>query len=187
MKTLDKIVEEVKKELLFTEEEVKARINELGKEITEHYLKDEEELVVVGILRGSVMFYSDLIKTINLPILIDFMGISSYGKSDNSGVVKISKDLEEDIYGKNVLIVEDIIDTGKTLKYLLRYLEDKGAKSVKVASLLDKPSRRLVEIEGDFVGFKVPDDFIVGYGLDYAQNYRNMPYVISIKEEVYKK
>lgn len=187
MRYLNNIADEVKKDVLFSQKEIEDRILELGNKITDFYKDEEEELVVVGILRGSSIFFSDLIKKINLPILIDFMAISSYGKSSNSGVVKIIKDLEEDLSGKNVLIVEDIIDTGNTLKYLLNYLTDRGAKSVKIASLLDKPSRRLVEINGDFVGFKVPDDFIVGYGLDYAQAYRNLPYIISIKQEVYKK
>lgn len=187
MKHLDKISEEVKKDLLFTKEEIENRISELGTEITKYFEKEDNGLVVVGILRGSTIFFSDLIKNINLPILIDFMAISSYGNSSSSGVVKIIKDLEEDLSGKNVLIVEDIIDTGNTLKYLLQYLTDRGAISVKVASLLDKPSKRLVDIKGDFVGFEVPNDFIVGYGLDYSQGYRNLPYIISLKEEVYKK
>lgn len=187
MKYLDRLSNEVMKEVLYTQEEIESRISELGKEITEYYINEDTELVVVGILRGSSIFFSDLIKKINLPILIDFMAISSYGKTSHSGVVKIIKDLEEDLSGKNVLIVEDIIDTGNTLKYLLTYLTDRGAKSVKIASLLDKPSRRVVEINGDFVGYAVPDDFIVGYGLDYAQGYRNLPYIMSLKEEVYNK
>lgn len=185
MKRLSYSVENDKKELLFDKETIEKRIIELGKEITNCYEKDDSDLVVVGILRGSCIFYSDLVKTIDLPIFIDFMAISSYGSSSTSGVVKIIKDLEADVTGKNILIVEDIIDTGRTLKYLLKYFEERGAKSVKIASLLDKTERREVEINGDFIGFKVPNDFIVGYGLDFNQSYRNLPYIISLKEEVY--
>ena len=186
MERLDCVVKSDMKELLFDEETIKNRVEELGKEITKHYENDESELVVVGILRGSTLFFADLIRFVNLPISIDFMAISSYGNSSQSGIVKIVKDLEADVTGKNILIVEDIIDTGKTLKYLLHYFQERGAKTVKVASMLDKPERRLVEISGDFVGFEVPNDFIVGYGLDYNQSYRNLPYIISLKEEVYK-
>lgn len=186
MERLDNVVKSDMKDLLFDEKTIKNRVENLGKEITKHYENDESELVVVGILRGSTLFFADLIRYINLPISIDFMAISSYGNSSESGVVKIIKDLEADVTGKNILIVEDIIDTGKTLKYLLNYFKERGAKTVKIASMLDKPERRLVEISGDFVGFAVPNDFIVGYGLDYNQSYRNLPYIISLKEEVYK-
>ncbi|BFT66416.1 hypoxanthine phosphoribosyltransferase [uncultured Parvimonas sp.] len=186
MKRLDCIVKSDMKELLLDEKTIKNRVEELGKSITEYYENEDAELVVVGILRGSSLFFADLIRNINLPILIDFMAISSYGSSSESGVVKIVKDLEADVTGKNILIVEDIIDTGKTLKYLFNYFKERGAKTVKVSSMLDKPERRLVDISGDFVGFEVPNDFIVGYGLDYNQSYRNLPYIISLKEEVYK-
>ena len=162
MERLESIVKSDMKELLFDEKTIKDRVKELGQQITNHYQNDDAELVVVGILRGSTLFFADLISAINLPILIDFMAISSYGNSSESGIVKIVKDLEADVSGKNILIVEDIIDTG------------------------NKPERRLVEISGDFVGFEVPNDFIVGYGLDYNQSYRNLPYIISLKEEVYK-
>ena len=172
MERLDNVVKSDMKDLLFDEKTIKNRVEDLGKEITKHYENDESELVVVGILRGSTLFFADLIRYINLPISIDFMAISSYGNSSESGVVKIIKDLEADVTGKNILIVEDIIDTGKTLKYLLNYFKERGAKTVKIASMLDKPERRLVEISGDFVGFAVPNDFIVGYGLDYNQSYR---------------
>ena len=186
MERLESIVKSDMKELLFDEKTIKDRVKELGQQITNHYQNDDAELVVVGILRGSTLFFADLIRAINLPILIDFMAISSYGNSSESGIVKIVKDLEADVSGKNILIVEDIIDTGKTLNYLFNYFKDRGAKTVKVSSMLDKPERRLVEISGDFVGFEVPNDFIVGYGLDYNQSYRNLPYIISLKEEVYK-
>lgn len=183
MDRLSYISEKCKKELLFDEQTIKKRIIELGNEITNFYENETTDLVVVGILRGSILFYSDLIKNIDLPILVDFMAISSYGNSSTSGVVKIIKDLESDVTGKNILVVEDIIDTGKTLKYLFNYFRERGAKSVKVAALLDKPDRREIDINGDFVGFKVSNEFIVGFGLDYAQSYRNLPYIISIKEE----
>ena len=183
MERLDCVVKSDMKELLFDEKTIKNRVEELGKEITKHYENDEAELVVVGILRGSTLFFADLIRNINLPILIDFMAISSYGNTSESGVVKIVKDLEADVTGKNILIVEDIIDTGKTLKYLLNYFRERGAKTVKVSNMLDKPKRRLVEISGDFVGFEVPNDFIVGYGLDYNQSYRNLPYIAVVIPE----
>lgn len=185
MKKLTDIIKDDKKEILFDENEISNRISKLGEEITEYYKNDNEKLVVVGILRGSILFYADLIRKINLPILVDFMAISSYGSSSKSGVVKIVKDLELDVTGNNVLIVEDIIDTGKTLKYLFNYFKERGAKSVKVAALLDKPDRREIDIKGDFVGFNVPNDFIVGFGLDYNQDYRNLPYIISLNEDVY--
>ena len=142
MERLDCVVKSDMKELLFDEETIKNRVEELGKEITKHYENDESELVVVGILRGSTLFFADLIRNINLPILIDFMAISSYGNTSESGVVKIVKDLEADVTGKNILIVEDIIDTGKTLKYLLNYFRERGAKTVKISNMLDKPKRR---------------------------------------------
>lgn len=145
MERLDCVVKSDMKELLFDEETIKNRVEELGKEITKHYENDESELVVVGILRGSTLFFADLIRNINLPILIDFMAISSYGNTSESGVVKIVKDLEADVTGKNILIVEDIIDTGKTLKYLLNYFRERGAKTVKVSSMLDKPKDDLLK------------------------------------------
>ena len=132
MERLESIVKSDMKELLFDEKTIKDRVKELGQEITNHYQNDDAELVVVGILRGSTLFFADLIRAINLPILIDFMAISSYGNSSESGIVKIVKDLEADVSGKNILIVEDIIDTGKTLKYLFNYFKDRGAKTVEV-------------------------------------------------------
>lgn len=185
MKSLKEIIDRDKKEILFDENEICKRVSKLGEEITNFYKNDDKKLVVVGILRGSILFYADLIRKIDLPILVDFMAISSYGSSSKSGVVKIVKDLDLDVTGKNILIVEDIIDTGKTLKYLFNYFKERGASSVKVAALLDKPDRRQINIKGDFVGFSVPNDFIVGFGLDYDQDYRNIPYIISLSEDVY--
>lgn len=166
--------------ILFSEEELKNKIENLGKKITKDY--KGEELVVVGILKGAFMFMSDLVKKIDLPITIDFISVSSYGNStESSGVVRILKDLDHSIEGKNVLLIEDIVDTGLTLNYLLESLNNKGAKSVKVCTLLDKPDRRKVNVNIDYLGFEVDDVFIVGYGIDYAQKYRNLPYIGYIK------
>lgn len=181
MNRFEKAIEKV----LVTEEEIKTRVKELGKEITEAY--QDENLLVIGILRGSVMFMSELVKYIEFPVEIDFMAVSSYGRnSKSSGVVRIIKDLEEDITGRNILIVEDIIDTGLTLTYLMGNLMSRGAKSVKIVTLLDKPDRRTNDIAIDFKGFEIPDEFVIGFGLDYAQQYRNLPYVAVLKREIYE-
>ncbi|WP_099203711.1 hypoxanthine phosphoribosyltransferase [Miniphocaeibacter massiliensis] len=174
------------KEILVSESEIDARLEELSKEIYEVYKNDEDDLVVVGILRGAVIFMAELILRLDLDLHTDYMAVSSYGSSSvSSGVVRILKDLEEDIKGKNILIVEDIIDTGLTLKYLTKNLKERGAKSVRIATLLDKPERRKEDVNVDFIGFEIPDEFVVGYGLDYDQKYRNLPFVASLKEEVY--
>lgn len=169
------------KEILISSEKIQERVNELAKKITEDY--KEKDLVLVGILKGAFMFMSDLAKKIKLPITIDFMSVSSYGNStQSSGVVRIIKDLDQSIEGKDILIVEDIVDTGLTLNFLLESLKRKGANSVKICTLLDKPERRKVEVNIDYKGFEVEDVFIVGYGIDYAERYRNLPYVAYIKE-----
>lgn len=174
------------KEILITEDQIKARTKELGKQITECY--KGRELVVVGVLKGCVVFLSDLIREIKLPLTIDFMVVSSYGNSTkSSGVVRIIKDLEKDIQGKDVLIVEDIVDSGLTLSYLIDYLKTRNANSVKVCSLLDKPERRIAQVDLDYVGFHIPDEFVIGYGLDYAEVYRNLPFVGVLKPEIYTK
>ena len=174
----------VVKEVLLTEEEIALRVKELGEEITSDYLG--KDLVVVGILKGAVIFMAELCKNIDLPLTIDFMAVSSYGNSTKStGEVKINKDLDFSVEDKDVLIVEDIIDTGMTLSYLTDNLKKRGASSVKIVTLLDKPDRRNVEVKVDYLGFSIPDEFVVGYGLDYAELYRNFPYVASLKEEVY--
>lgn len=174
----------VVKEVLLTEEEIALRVKELGEEITSDYLG--KDLVVVGILKGAVIFMAELCKNIDLPLTIDFMAVSSYGNSTKStGEVKINKDLDFSVEDKDVLIVEDIIDTGMTLSYLTDNLKKRGANSVKIVTLLDKPDRRNVEVKVDYLGFSIPDEFVVGYGLDYAELYRNLPYVASLKEEVY--
>lgn len=172
------------KEILITTESLQTRIKELGQEITEDY--KGQDLMIVCVLKGAVMFMSDLAQNIDLPATMDFMAVSSYGSSTvSSGVVKILKDLDSSIEGKNILIVEDIIDTGLTLSYIIDNLKSRGPKSVKICTLLDKPERRKADIEVDYTGFTVPDEFIVGYGIDYAEKYRNLPYIGCIKEEVY--
>ena len=174
----------VVKEVLLTEEEIGSRVKELGKEITKDY--EGKDLLVVGILKGAVIFMAELCKNIDLPITIDFMAVSSYGNSTKStGEVKINKDLDFSVEDKEVLIVEDIIDTGLTLSYLTDNLKKRGANSVRIVTLLDKPDRRNVEVKVDYLGFSIPDEFVVGYGLDYSELYRNLPYVASLKEEVY--
>lgn len=172
------------KEILLSEEEIQNRVKELGKEITADFAG--KDLLVVGILKGAAVFMSELIRTIELPIKIDFMAVSSYGDSSvSTGEVKIMKDLDFSAEYKHVLIVEDIIDTGFTLNYLSDNLKKRGALSVSICTLLDKPERRLVGVPIDYLGFEIPDDFVVGYGLDYAERYRNLPYVGALKEEVY--
>ncbi|MBB6716794.1 hypoxanthine phosphoribosyltransferase [Clostridium gasigenes] len=173
------------KEVLFTEEKIMETIKEIAKRISEDY--KGKNLLVVGVLKGSVIFASDLIKNITIPCEIDFMAVSSYGSSsETSGVVRILKDLDHSIEGKDLLIVEDIVDSGVTLSYLLEYLKTRKANSVEIAALLTKPSRRKVELEVKYSGLEVPDEFLVGYGLDFAEKYRNLPYVGILKEEIYK-
>lgn len=172
------------KEVLVTEEEIRERVKELGEEITKDY--EGEEILVVGILKGAVIFMSELVQNIGKPVEMDFMAVSSYGKSSiSTGEVRIIKDLDYSVKGKNILIVEDIIDTGYTLNYLIDNLEKRGAKSVKICTFLDKIGRREVDIPVDYIGYEVPDEFIVGYGLDYAEKYRNLPFVAALKEEAY--
>lgn len=177
--------DEIKK-VLFTEEDLQSKCKELGEKITSDY--EGKELLIVGVLKGSVLFASDLIKNIKIPCEIDFMAVSSYGNStESSGVVRILKDLDNGIEGKDVLIVEDIVDTGNTLSYLKQYLNGRGANSVKIITLLDKPERRTAEIDVDYIGFEVPNEFIVGYGIDYAEKYRNLPFIGILDEQVYSK
>lgn len=177
-------MEDIVKEVLVTSEEIDAKVKELGKQITEDYRG--KNLMLVGILKGAVIFMAELAKNIDMPILMDFMAVSSYGKSSTStGVVRIIKDLDCSIEDKDILIIEDIIDTGLTLSYLTDNLKKRGAKSVKICTLLDKPDRRKAEVPVHYRGFLVPDEFVVGFGLDYAEQYRNLPFVAALKEEVY--
>jgi len=174
------------KEILFNEEDLAKKVKELGAKISKDY--EGKDLLVVGVLKGSVLFASDLIKNITIPCEIDFMAVSSYGDStESSGVVRILKDLDHSIEGKHVLLVEDIVDSGITLSYLLKYLKARRAESIEIVSLLNKPERRTADLDVKYIGFKVPNEFIVGYGIDYAEKYRNLPYVGILKEEVYSK
>lgn len=169
---------------LISTEELRARIAELGERITVDYYG--EDLMLVGVLKGAVMFMVDLARAINLPLEIDFMATSSYGASTHSsGVVRILKDLDRSIENKNILIVEDIVDTGLTLKYLKEILHDRNPKSVRVCALLNKQKARKADVDLDYVGFEIPDEFVVGYGLDYAEIYRNLPFVGVLKPEKY--
>ncbi len=162
--------------VMITQEEILKRAAEIGEQITKDFAG--EEVLVVGILKGAVLWMADVVKNIKLQCALDFMACSSYGASTkSSGVVRILKDLDTSIEGRNVIIVEDIVDTGTTLNYLKKSLGDRGAKCVKICSLLDKPSGRKVDLSADYVGFEVDDRFIIGYGLDYDQIYRNLPYI----------
>ena len=173
------------KEILYSPEYLTRRIKEMGEKISIDY--KGKELVLIGVLKGSVMFMSDLMKEISIPCSMDFMAVSSYGNSTTTtGVVRILKDLDYAIEGKHVLIIEDIIDSGVTLKYLMEYLRNRKPESLEIACLLNKPERRTVEIKVEYIGFNVPDHFLIGFGLDYAEKYRNLPYIGILKEEVYK-
>lgn len=172
-------------EVLFSEEQIREKVNELGKRISEDY--DGKDLILIGILKGSVMFMSDLSRKITIDCSMDFMAVSSYGNTTKtSGVVRILKDLDFQIENKHVLIVEDIVDSGVTLNYLIDYLNRRKPASIEIACLLNKSERRKTEISAKYIGFEVPDYFLVGYGLDYAEKYRNLPFVGILKEEIYK-
>lgn len=172
--------------ILFDKDVLANKVHELGEQISKDYAG--EEVLLVGILKGASVFLSDLIRQISLPTYIDYMVVSSYGNSaETSGVVRIIKDLEDNIEGKNIIIVEDIIDTGLTLEYLRKNLLSRQPKSLKICTLLDKPARREKEMTIDYKGFEVPDDFIIGYGIDYAEKYRNLPFIGVLKREVYEK
>lgn len=167
---------EDKIKVLLTEEEVDAKIKKLGDQISKDYAGKAVHLVCV--LKGGVFFTCELAKRIGVPVSLDFMSVSSYGNNtSSSGAVKIIKDLDEPLEGKDVLIVEDIIDSGNTLHYLVEILYKRQPNSIKICTLLDKPERRVADVKVDYVGFNIPDEFVVGYGLDYAQKYRNLPYI----------
>ncbi len=169
-------------EVMIGKEELKKRVTELGAEISKDY--KGESLIAICVLKGAVIFMSDLIREFNVDTKIDFMAVTSYGASTKStGVVRILKDLDSNVEGENILIVEDIIDSGLTLKYLKDYLTARNPKSIRICTLLDKPERRVAEIRADYIGFTVENKFIVGYGLDYNQMYRNLPYISYLEEE----
>lgn len=173
-------------QVLLTEEQLKAKCAEMGAQITRDY--QGKNLLLVTVLKGAVVYLADLMRCIDLPCAIDFMVVSSYGSGvKTSGVVKIVKDLDQDLSGKDILIVEDILDSGMTLNYLKGLLQGRNPASIRIATLLDKPSRRKVDLQADYVGYEVPDEFVVGYGLDYDEKYRNLPYVGILKPEVYTK
>ncbi|MEJ8737868.1 hypoxanthine phosphoribosyltransferase [Erysipelotrichaceae bacterium HCN-30851] len=176
----------VVEKVLVSEEEIVKRSKELGKQISEDYRKTGKAPLLVALLKGSVPFLAELVKHIDLDIQFDFMDVSSYEGTESIGDIKIIKDLDCSVKGIPILLVEDIVDTGRTLKEVTRLLKNKGASDVKVVSLLDKPDRRDVDIKADYVGFVIPNEFVVGYGLDYNQLYRNLPYIGVLKPEIYK-
>lgn len=179
-KTMEKRI----KKVLITVDDINKKVKELGQQISKDY--ENRELLVIGILKGSIVFLSDLVRNISQPLIMDFMDVSSYGTSTHtSGVVRILKDLDTDITGKDVLIVEDIVDTGLTLSYLKDNLLSRNPASLKICSFLDKPERRKADIMPDYCGFEIPDEFVVGYGLDFAEKYRNLSYIAVLKEEMY--
>ncbi len=171
--------------ILLSEEQIEARIRELGAAVSLEY--EGKNPLLVGVLKGSFMFMADLVRCVTIPCGMDFMSVSSYGsKSATSGAVKINKDLSEDIEGRHVLVVEDILDSGLTLSYLQKYLENRYPASISSVTLLDKPSRRMSKVEARWRGFEIPDAFVVGYGLDYAERYRNLPFIGILKPEIYE-
>lgn len=172
---------EEKISVMFSEAEVDARISDLGAQISKDY--EGKELHLICILKGGVFFACELAKRITVPVSVDFMCVSSYGnEKSSSGIVKIVKDLDESLEGKEVLIAEDIIDSGKTLSYLVPVLQKRNPKSIEICTLLSKPDRREAEVDVKYTGFTIPDEFVVGYGLDYAQKYRNLPYIGVVEE-----
>ena len=171
--------------ILVSEEQITAKVAELGEQLSRDYA--DRALTLVSVLKGSLPFMADLMRAIRVPVAIDLMEVSSYGGrgTESSGLVRIMKDLSSSIDGRDVVIVEDIIDTGLTLNYLVRYLRGKNPRTLRICALLDKPARRLVEIPIDYRGFTIPDQFVVGYGLDYGEYYRNLPFIAVLKPEVY--
>ena len=171
-------------EVLFSQQQLEERVSQIAQEITRDYAG--QEIVLISVLRGSFVFMADLCRRIDLPCTIDFMSVSSYGSGTSStGQVQITKDLSGDISGKHILVVEDILDSGNTLSYLLKLLEQRKPASIRLCTLLDKPDRRVKPVEVHYSGFTIPDAFVVGYGLDYAEHYRNLPYIGILKPEVY--
>lgn len=174
------------KDILVSEADIKKLVAQLGRRITSDY--EGKEIMVICILKGAVMFCADLIREIKVPLKLDFMAVSSYGETtESSGAVQILKDLDSSVEGRHLLIVEDIVDTGLTLRYLISILNARGPASIKTCALLDKPERRKVDVKIDYTGIEIPDAFVIGYGLDYAEDYRHLPYVAVLSPEVYEK
>lgn len=178
----NKLADDIK-EILYDEKDIANKVQELADKINADY---KDGLVAIGILKGSIPFMADLIRKIDVPLVMDFMDVTSYEGTTSSGEVRILKDLSTRIEGKDVLIIEDIIDTGITLSYLTEVLKSRGVKSLKLCTLLTKPSRRSEKIKVDYVGYEIEDNFVVGYGMDYNENYRNLPYIGILDEKVYK-
>lgn len=177
------MIQDIEK-IIITEEDIRNKIIELGKTLTENY--KGKRPIIIGILRGAIIFMSDIIREIDTPIEIEFLSVSSYGSStQSSGVVKIRKDIDTDILDRHVIIVEDIVDTGLTLKYIYDYLQQHNPKSISICTLLDKPDAHKTDLKIDYVGFNIGNGFVVGYGLDYAEQYRNLPYIGILKKEIY--
>ena len=181
-------------EILYSEQAIHERVAQIGQQITEDYRDVAYEetphgdpaILMVSVLRGAAIYMSDLARQIDLPFEMDYMAVSSYGNGvKSSGVVRILKDLSSQIEGRNVVIAEDVLDSGLTLSYIKELLESRGPRSIRIATLLDKPSRRKVDLQADYIGFSVPDEFVIGYGLDYAERYRNLPYIGVLKPELY--
>lgn len=183
---MSKVISEDIDHVLLTEEEIEARCRELAAQIEAEYETRRITPIVIGLLKGSVPFMAELIKYFKHPIEIDFISVSSYTGTESSGDVRINKDTDLPAKGKYVLLVEDIVDTGRTLVQVRDMFYNKGADEVKIVSLLDKPDRRVVDLQADYVGFTVPNEFVVGYGLDYNQLYRNLPYIGVLKSEIYE-
>ncbi len=174
------------KKVLISEEEIVKRCRELAKDIDRDYANNPRKVLFVALLKGSVPFLSELIKRVEMDVEIDFMDVSSYDGTESIGDIKINKDLNTSVKGVDIILVEDIVDTGRTLSTVKKMLQNKGANSVKIVTLLDKPSRRIIDIKADYIGFEVENEFVVGFGLDFNQKYRNLPYVGVLKEECYK-
>lgn len=174
------------KKILISEEMITERCKELAKQIDSDYANSDRPILFVALLKGSVPFLAELIKRVSLDIEIDFMDVSSYDGVESIGDIKINKDLDSSVKGVDIVLVEDIVDTGRTLKTVVEMLRNKGANSVKIVTLLDKPSRRIMDVKADYIGFEVENEFVVGFGLDFNQKYRNLPYVGVLKEECYQ-
>lgn len=185
MKNMSNMTDDLEK-ILLTEAQLADQVKKMGAAITADYAG--KEILMIGVLRGAFIFMADLIRAINLPVAVDFIALSSYGAAtSSSGVVRILKDLEENIENKHVLIVEDIIDSGLTIKYLIENLSSRKPASIKICTLMSKPDRRNVEVPIAYNGFTIPDYFVVGYGLDYAEKYRNLPFIGVLKSEIYER